>query len=173
MTQPQASEVIAPRVTQQFADWIREEAARTASEDGGGILAGNQLENILTATTFDEIMDADMQGTHETRDLVGLEIEIHDTPWRVAQSAEKYDSALGVYIQFQATALTDKPDRGITVGQDLLISTGAPLIIGKYRSLAANGFLPARVRIVGIDTPNGTVLKLGKIPSRPVQPVQG
>lgn len=155
-----AGTIAAPRMAIQFRDYLMA-AADADSEDSFKVMAG-QLEKILQATTYDEVMDADSGGTFESRDLIDLEVELHDTPMRIAKSAEQFDSTLGVYVQFYATALTGLPGRGIVPGADLLISSGAPLIIGKRRTLEANGLLPCRVRFIGIQTPNGVVMKLGK-----------
>lgn len=150
----------------QFRDYLHR-AAEEGEEGRAFEVAADQLDKILTATTYDGIMDADMDSTYETRDLVGFELEIA-AGIRIVKSDAKFNSPLGVYVQFNGTALMDYPSKGIVAGQDMIISSGAPLIIGKLRTLEANEFLPTRVKIVGVDAPSGTVLKLGKIPSRPV-----
>jgi hypothetical protein len=161
-----ANGVIAtPGIALQFVEWIRREAADNADTRAFDV-AVSQLDKILSAQTFDDIMDADSGGTYESRDLVGLEIEIHAGSVRYAKSAERFNSELGVYVQFSATALMDYPSSAVVAGQDMLISSGAPLIIGKIRTLDANGLLPAKVMITGVQAPNGTVLKLGRIPVR-------
>ena len=171
-TAPGNGEIEAPRMAIQFRDWLIRQAEEN-SEDRAFQVAANQLELILGAESFDEIMEADMGGTFETRDLVDMEIEIHDQDIQIVKSSEQFNSALEVYVQFTATALIDFPKEHIIAGSDLLISSGAPLIIGKVRTLKARGFLPAKVRIVGISAPNGTVLKLAKVPNRVVTPAQG
>lgn len=166
-TAQNGAELETPRLAVQFRDYLRR-AAEENKEARVFDVAATQLEKILEAETFDEIMDADMQGTHETRDLVGMEIEIHDQEPQIVESAERFEATLDVYMQFTATALMDFPQRNILAGQDLLISSGAALVIGKIRTLKARGFLPAKVKIMGTETPNGVVLKLGKIPNRPI-----
>lgn len=150
----------------QFRDWIRNEAEGNRGNRAVNV-ALSQLDRVLTATTFDEIMDADMEGTYGTQDLVDLEIEVHAGSVEYVPSDDKYEAGtLGVYVQFRATALMDFPARNIKSGSEILISSGAPLIVGKLRTLEANGFLPCPVKIIGVDAPSGTVLKLGKVPAR-------
>ena len=151
----------------QFRAWVQQ-VARDGEADRAFRVMSRQLEQVLTAENEDAIMDADMQPTFETRDLVDLEIEVQPE-LDFAPSADRFQSPLGVYVQFVATALTAMPGRNIKVGQQLIISSGAPLVIGKLRTLQANGYLPRALRIVGVEAPNGTVLKLGNIASRAVR----
>lgn len=153
----------------QFTDYLRRRAEEDAQSAGASEAMANQLSAILDATEFDAIMDADNMGTHESKDLVGLHIRIHDQRIRVAKSAERFNSPLGHYVQFHATALTAMPSRGISIGDDLLISSGATLVIGKLRTLEANGHFPCDVQITGHEAQEGTVVKLGKIPATVVQ----
>jgi len=50
------------------------------------------------------------------------------------------------------------------------VSSGSALVIGKIRTLEAGGYLPAKVMIRGSESTNGTVVKLGRIPERPISP---
>lgn len=151
----------------QFRDWVQQ-VARDGAEDRAFRVMSRQLEQVLSAETEDEIMAADMQPTFETRDLVDMEIEVQPE-LDFVPSADRFQSPLGVYVQFVATALIAKPDRNIAIGQQLIISSGAPLVIGKLRTLQANGYLPRALRIEGVEAPNGTVLKLGNISGRAVR----
>jgi len=127
-----------------------------------------QLDKILTAQTEQEIMEADMFGTHQGKDLEGLEIEIPEQEIRVAFSSPEYEAPLDVYVQFNATALMEFPTERIKVGDDIIISTGAPLVIGKLFTWRNGGMLPRRVLFTGNDAPQGRVLKFGNIPNRAV-----
>lgn len=159
--------VVSTGMALQFRDWLLQ-VARDGAEGRAFRVMSRQLELILTAETEEEIMNADMQPTFETRDLVDMEIEIQPE-LDFALSSDRFQSPLGVYVQFTATALTAKPDRNIKVGDTLIIASGAPLIIGKARTLQAGGFLPKPVRIIGVEAPNGTVLKFGDIAARAVR----
>jgi hypothetical protein len=151
------------RISESFTNWLQRAAAMNEGHTGSDV-ANAQLDKLLTATDLDEIMDADEQGTYQLRDLVGIELEIPPPgfPDCVRKSAEKFDSTLGAYIQFNATALTDYTNKGtlIPAGAEMLISTGAPLVVGKLRSMEANGYLPFKFLVTGIEATNGTVLKL-------------
>lgn len=151
----------------QFRDWVQQ-VARDSSEDRAFRVMSRQLEQVLSAEDEESIMNADMQPTFETRDLVDMEIEVQPE-LDFVPSADRFQSPLGVYVQFVATALTENPDRNIKIGQQLIISSGAPLVIGKLRTLQANGYLPRALRVIGVEAPNGTVLKLGNIAGRAVR----
>jgi hypothetical protein len=156
--------VIGPRVSQQFRSWLISQADN--EDNRSNDVVDSQLDRMLGETDVDAIMSADDQGTHQARDLVGLEFE---GPWdgfRVVKSSEKFDAPLGIYVQFQVTALSRMAGKGIEIGDSILISTGAPLVIGKLRTLEANGFLPMKLMIAGQEAPNGTVLKLRYPPNR-------
>jgi hypothetical protein len=166
-------DVVPVRQAQQFKTYLNTRAIHDR-ENGNDAMAA-QLEKILAASdgTFDEIMDADDSGVFESKDLIGAEIEIQgDPPIRIAESAEKYrgNGGLDVYVQFTAIMLANYPEKGLYAGDVILVSSGATLVIGKVRTLEAGGYLPARVMIRGSESVNGTVLKLGRIPERPISP---
>lgn len=159
-------EVTQARAAIRFREWLGTQAELDQSDPWE--VTARQLDKMLMATSFEDIMDADETGTHETRDLVGFEFEIPQQQIRIAKTAPQFDAPLGVYIQFVGLALADFPEEYIKTGDEVLMSSGAPLIIGKLRTLQANGFLPVKVTIKGTTTPNGTVLKLRPAPVRAV-----
>jgi len=163
-TKPAEGVVAETRVSQQFRDWLNQRAEQDEGNRSYDV-ASAQLDRMLSAEELDAIMDSDEQGAHQARDLVGFEFEA-SPGFRVVKSAEKFDAPLGVYIQFEVTALVNRLSDGIAIGDRVLISTGAPLIIGKLRTLEANGFLPMKLMIAGVDAANGTVLKLRRPPVR-------
>lgn len=148
----------------QFRDWVQSQAAR-AQDEGSWDVTAKQLGSILTATTAEEIDAADEAATYQGRDLAGLQVRVDEQSFRYAESSDEFDTPLGVYIQFRATALNALPTRGITPGDELLISTGAPLIIGKLRTYQANGMLPVFQEFRAIKTAKGSVLKIKTIPA--------
>lgn len=145
-----------------FRDWLIREAEETSAMRTFKAYA-NQLERMLTADDLDAIIDSDERGTHETRDLVGVHLDILPG-MDVAKSAERFAAPLGVYVQFPARARSDYKRLGIKQGDDLLVSSGAPLIIGKVRTLNAGEYLPLPMMIAGTDTASGTLLKLQRVP---------
>ena len=166
----QGETAVAPRPAESLREWLQ----RIAEEDTDRSweVAASQLDRILAATTLDDIMEADEAGTYQGRDLVGFEFECTGTTFpgdiRVVKSSEKFNAPFGVYIQFHATALVDFPSKGVLAGDDCLISTGSPLVIGKLRTLAANGHLPMKLMFSGTEAPNGVVLKLRRPPNRAI-----
>lgn len=160
-------EIVPARASVQFKDWVMQQAEEGA-EARAFEVASRQMDRILGEEDFDAIMDADMQPTYETRDLVDMELSVHPGI-QFAKSDDRFNAPLGVYVQFTATALLARPTQGIVIGQELIISSGAPLVITKLRTLEANDLLPAEVVILGVQAPNGTVLKLGKVAKRAVK----
>ncbi len=156
--------VVETRVSETFKDWLNRRAVEEDVNRSYDV-AASQLDRMLIQTDEDAIMESDEFGAHQARDLVGFEFEAFPG-FRVVKSSEKFDAPLGVYIQFNASALSAVPERGIAIGDEVLISTGATLIIGKLRTLEANGYLPKKLMIAGIDAANGTVLKLRNPPAR-------
>lgn len=152
------------RIATRFRDWVQAQAAQAADE-GGWEVTARQLDRILSATTAEEIDAADDAITYQGRDLAGLQMRVPDQEYRYAESSDEFETPLGVYIQFKAIALNALPTRGISAGDELLISTGAPLIIGKLRSYQANGMLPVQQEIHAVKTSKGSVLKMKTIPA--------
>lgn len=151
------------RLATQFRDWVQAKAAQSADE-GSWEVTARQLDKMLAAESAEDIDASDDAITYQGRDLAGLQMTIPEQEYRYAQSSDEYETPLGVYIQFKAIALNALPTRGIVKGQELLISTGAPLIIGKLRVYQANGMLPVQQEIHAIKTTRGIALKIKTIP---------
>jgi hypothetical protein len=162
--EPTEGVIATTRVSQQFREWLNRKAEEDESTRSYEV-AASQLDRMLSAESLDDIMDSDNEGTHQGRDLVGFEFEWKGG-FRIAKTAPEFEAPLGVYAQFEATALIDFPQDGIAVGDLVLISTGAPLVIGKLRTLEANGYTPIRLKFTSVKGPRGTVLKLGRPPVR-------
>lgn len=165
-TDADVPDVSGPRISEQFTGWLQRAADANEGTRTFDVAAG-QLDRLLTAESVDDILDADEQGTLQLRDMVGVQLRIPNPgfPGCVRKSSEKYSATLGVYIQFPATVLA-VPDKYLAaqVGDDVLVSTGAPLVIGKLRSMEANGYLPFDFLVTGVEAANGTVLKLRRVP---------
>ena len=155
--------VTTPGIANQFRDWVQAQAAATA-ENSWDVTA-RQLDKILSAETAEDIDAADGAVTYQGRDLDGLQMRVDEQEYRYAESSDEFETPLGVYIQFTATALNALPTRGISPGDELLISTGAPLIIGKLRVYQANGMLPVFQQVHAVKTSKGSVLKIKTIPA--------
>lgn len=149
-------------IANEFRSWVQAQAE--ASAENSWEVTGRQLAAILNATTAEEIDAADEAVTYQGRDLDGLQMRVPEQDFRYAESSDEFETPLGVYIQFRAFALNALPTRGISPGDELLISTGAPLIIGKLRVYQANGMLPVFQQIHAVKTSKGSVLKIKSIP---------
>lgn len=154
------------RPSYRFRDFVQREAENTT--DGNWEITARQLDTMLMGETLEEIMESDEGGTHQGRDLTDFEFQVDPQNYRYAKSSDEFEAPLGVYLQFTATALMDYPDENITVGEEVLISTGAPLVIGKLRTLQARNLLPQKLMIKGYRGGGGMVLKLRLAPNRTV-----
>lgn len=155
----------AARPANRFRQWVQQQA--TDETDSWEVTA-RQLDKMLMAEDADAIMNSDEGGTHQGRDLLDFEFEVPSQTFRYANTSPEFDAPLGVYMQFSAVALMDYPNEGILLGEEILISTGAPLVIGKLRTLQANGFLPRKFIMKGYRGGKGVVLKLRPAPNRAV-----
>jgi hypothetical protein len=153
-----AGTAIAPRAHEQFVEYL----ARRAEQDGSTRsfdVAANQMDKLLTAETEQEIWDADEGGTFSAQDMTDIELRIRG--YKVAVSSDEYDSPLGHYILIDAVRLD--------TGDEVIVNTGAALIITKLRMLESRDLLPVEAVIRGTKAAKGTVLKLKQIPARAVQ----
>jgi hypothetical protein len=155
------------RPTGKFIDFLAREAERQGHTRSFDVMA-SQLDRILAGESEQEIMEADLYGTRQGKDLVGLEMEIPDQEIRVAPSSPEFDAPLEHYVQFTAIALIDYDESRLTVGEEFLLSTGAPLLIGKLMTWKARNMLPQKVTIKAVKAPEGSVLKFVGIPRRAV-----
>jgi hypothetical protein len=141
--------------------------AKTADNRSGEIMR-DQTERILSATTEDEIWDADTGGTVQCRDVPGLMVEIRGFE-PVVSNRTDIENSSGYYLSMDATVLGG-PDEilsrnGLSVGQDIALQTGAWLLMSKVKAMEAGGYLPMRTLIKSYTTQSGnTVLKFARMP---------
>jgi|SRR5271169_4062566 len=166
MEETKTGPAIQPRQIDRLTDYL----ARRATDEGGTRaydVAASQLDKILVANTDDEIWEADSGGTVGGRDFENVECRWHS--FTVHPSGNTMNAPLGHYIIISATVLVDTNDKVLYhPGDDVLVNTGSPLIIGKMRTFEAKGRLPVDGVIRGYDAPAGRVLKLRPLAARPV-----
>lgn len=138
--------------------YMRNLQARMQEEAGNRSfdVAANQMDKILTAETESEIWEADEGGTVSGKDFTDVPIQINS--YTKAPSRDEFDAPLGCFVSISATLLTES--KGYSAGEEVIISTGAPLIITKLDALAAGGYIPCKCMIVGTKANKGEVLKL-------------
>lgn len=160
------NEVAVQRAALSLRDYLLDRADAQEPDMGDlHTVTAEMLEKMLQATSLEEIMSADQGSTFETRDIVGARLRIIPQALRVARSYDEFDSPLGVYVQFKAIVLEDYENGFLVKGAEILVSSGAPLVIGKLRVLEANSFFPVDVLIASTRTPKGSVVKLQSLPS--------
>lgn len=148
-------QVATVRASDGLAEYFQRRALATKNqvgEEGSRAyqVMADQVDNILTAETEDDIWDADEGGTTAAKDLTGVPLRIHS--YDVVESG-KFKTDFGVYALLNATNLV--------TGADVRLNTGAPLVLAKLRAFEARELLPVDVIFEGIETASGnTVLKM-------------
>jgi hypothetical protein len=171
-------ETIGTVVTTRPAERFRQYAVTRAMESIGtrGIeVMDSQVDNILNTAEKDgvtekELWDADAGGTVQARDVPGLEVEIRDLDF-VTSDRDDIENNKGYYASMGATVLGGPEDvltqRGLELGMDIVLQTGADLIIAKVRAFQSQGWLPMKAVVTAIRTGSGNdVLKLRPLPKR-------
>jgi hypothetical protein len=158
--QPKTGTTIAPRPHERFVANLQARAQENGGKNRAFEVAASQMDKILSAETEEDIFNADEGGTISGQDFVNEPFEVRS--YEISQSDSKYDSDLGVYVNIQAVALTDS--KYATAGEQIVINTGATLVITKLEALRARNLLPVKVVIRATPARNGDVLKLRQAP---------
>lgn len=142
---------------QQFIQYLAMRA-ETESQTRGFDVAASQIDKILTSSE-ETFWDSDAGGTLNGQDVVGVELSVNSISF--APSSDEYDAPLGVYVLVNAQRLSD--------GAELLVNTGAALVITKLYAAEQRGMIPGlQCKFEGTKAAKGTVLKLRPIPARAV-----
>lgn len=160
-------EIQGMRPWEKFGHYLQQRA-QTEKESVGIELTGNALDKILTATTEEEIWDADEMGLVALKDLVGAEVEFRSLKI-LPSSNEEMASVLEVYAISEICMLTEFRALQLNPGDVINVNTGVPTVLAKLRAFEAKGLWPVRAMIQGIPSANGTMVRLRPIPKRSVQ----
>lgn len=133
--------------------------AKLDADQGAGFdVASRVIDEITKAETMEDIFAANEQGPIKAEDLVNIPLSPFDISWH--KSAEKFATGgLGVYGVLSAY----KDD-----GEEIVVSCGAPNLVASWRMMQLGGFINAddpqkgRHKITATDTPNGTLLRVGR-----------
>jgi hypothetical protein len=150
----------------QFRQYMAERAAQESAQNAEDV-AATQIDKVFAGETEDEIFSAVEGSTVQARDAVGLEIEIHSMRM---QESDRYDGS-PYYANLDVTVLGGPREvltrNGLTVGINVILQTGAEIIIAMVRAFEARNLMPVRCVIAGTETSSGfTVLKLARMPER-------
>lgn len=159
----------AERVREHMRQLATVQAADSTDADE---IANRQLVNIMSATTEDEVWDADQGTAVQARDAVGLEVQINAFRVLVGNDPGKQTRS-GTYVTMDAVALGGPVDLmrklGLAPGQEFALQTGAELITTKLLKFQQIDAYPVRAVISGTETRSGnTVLRLTRPPVRTV-----
>lgn len=167
-----SGEVLTKSTLEQFHAAMRDRATFVAEDRADEIMTQQALLILAAAETGDAeaIMRADMGGTVQARDAGSLEVEIISMD-PVTSQREDIEGGHGYYISMQTVVLGGDEDTltklGLDIGQDMVLQTGAELVVLKVAALEKAGALPYRGRITSIPTRSGNnVVKLSALPRR-------
>lgn len=133
-------------------------------------IANRQIVALMSAESEDEIWDADQGGTVQMRDAVGLEAEIRE--FRFLESSDPgKQTRSGTYITCDAVTLGGPAELlrklGTAPGAEIVLQTGAELVVTKLLAFQNRDLLPVRAVISGTETRSGNmVLRLTRPPVR-------
>jgi|SRR5271166_997788 len=177
MSQDAATGTVVDSPISQKADRVREHwrglaTVQAADSTDAQDIADRQIVNIMSAQTEDEIWEADIGTAIQMRDAVGLECEIKEFRFLIGNDPGKQTRS-GTYITCDAVTLGGPAELlrklGTVPGQEIVLQTGAELVITKLTALMNRGFMPTRAVISGTETRSGnTVLRLTKPPVRTI-----
>ena len=117
------------------------------------------LMAIMNAETEEEMWKADESDILGGRDLPDVEQTI--LSYRVFAAGSRFNAPLKHFIIVDAIKLES--------GEQFVWNTGAPMLIAKLRWLEAHELLPYDCVIRGIESENGTRLRLVPVARRPVK----
>jgi hypothetical protein len=134
------------------------ELASLGGSNGNFDIASQVVDQIMAATTFDEIVEANASGPVGVKgsDYLGIPLSIYNVDY--FKSDPKYsENSLGVFVVF---------DVFLDDGTMVKLSTGAPNIVSSFRVLQKKGLFseekPLRLVIKKRDTGNGELFTIGK-----------
>jgi hypothetical protein len=136
-------------------------------------IADRQVVAIMSAETEDEIWDADTGTAIQMRDAVGLEAEFREFRFLLGNDPGKATRS-GTYITCDAVTLGGPAELlrklGTAPGQEIVLQTGAELIVTKLLAFQHRNLLPVRAVVSGTETRSGNmVLRLTRPPVRTTQ----
>jgi hypothetical protein len=125
-------------------------------EDAAFEIAAAVIDEIAIADSIEAVFAANEKGPKDAEDFIGTSVGVYDI--RFWRSAEKFrKGTLGYYVVMRYIDFNKKAD---------MISVGAPNVVASMYRLAELGAItgdpeaPFWVKIVGRETPNGTLYTL-------------
>lgn len=149
----------ADRPSFKLVEWLAERA-RTDGNNLSLEIAARQLDAMLNAQTEEEVWEVmESGGTIAAKNLEDTEIEV--SAFIVRPETGQFKAPLGHYIVMTAVKLT--------TGEDILINSSSPLVIGLMHWYEKAGKLPYKFVIRGDATPEGRRIYFERVPSRVMQ----
>jgi hypothetical protein len=149
---------------EEFIQYLRNRAETSNAERASEVQDSQIVKLLNAAESGDEesIWNADEGGLISGKDIAHTptntspELDIYS--FGISPSSDRYEAPLEHFASIRATIVSKDPR--FTMGEEIIINTGAPLILTKLRALESNDMLPTRGVIVAIQARNGDVLKL-------------
>ena len=140
----------------QLVNEVRNIAALDSDQGGRFEIAAQVIDLIATAADEESIFAANETGPADMEDWLNVPLTVTD--FLFMKSAERFrEGGLGVYV-----VLTHVTENGDTV----TLTTGAANVVASARQFQRLGYgtpdNPARFRIVGKETANGTLYKIAR-----------
>jgi hypothetical protein len=155
--------VTTPSVSAKFHAMMLERAQN--AEGVGDAAFDSQLSAMMNASTEDELWESDEKGTISAKDAAGLEVEFRDMTSHESNN-EEIEGGHGYFITSNCVCIGGPKNLlvalGLKIGDEFVLSTGAPLVVGKLRWFEANEKLPVRAVIIKA----GRAIKLARLPER-------
>jgi hypothetical protein len=169
--QPITGTVGSRNLTAQFHASMLQRARDNGVVDRTDDIMSQQAERILTATSVEDILKADLGGTVQCRDVPNTYWQIRsiDPVTSTRTFEDGGENQHGYYLQADATCIGGDQEvltrNGLVVGTVYPLQTGAVLLMLKLKALEAADAFPINLALIGIKTQSGnTVLKWGPMP---------
>ena len=142
---------IARTAKADVASWISALQVQAAVEDEASFDPADVLAKILSATTFEDAIDAQETSLVSAQNLKDVPFMIHSFEVR---KSNKQDASIPVYLVVSATNLE--------TGADVTFGVGAPMVVATLWQADKFGKLPGTFTIKGKETSSGNELLLLK-----------
>ena len=144
-------EVESSAARSEVASWVKGLEVAADISGTAGFDPADVLAKILSATTFEDAIDAQETSLVSAQDLKDVPFMIHFFDVR---KSNKADASIPVYLVVNATNLE--------TGEDMVFGVGAPMVVATLWQADKFGRLPGTFTIKGKETSSGNELLLLK-----------
>lgn len=135
----------------EVAAWVSALEVQASLEDQAGFDPADVLAKILSATTFEDSIDAQETSLRSAQNLKDIPFMIHSFEVR---KSNKQDASIPVYLVVNAD--------NMETGENMTFGVGAPMVVACLWQAEKFGKLPGSFMIKGKETGSGNELLLLK-----------